>query len=333
MAATLISYDMANGAGIQDTPNGYTDHIEAIVGNVTADGETDHNLAVAKMKWNALNAAGLPQRGDAHPFIPLLVCQSRDARPESNDASIWRVGLDYGLINESNQAPPVDNTSSPVTLTVRGGIQQVETQVEKFFPQPPPPSGTPYIERQILVGHKFDLSAGLAPGVANPAFEKLKLGDIYRGGEVVHKAIDESQIVTCVQGGTIQDDQSILSLNYSRLELASPIPRLSGWVGTVNDSRTNFGEARTQMLVQITGEYLPSIPAWRVGYEFLMNLDGFDTEIAYIDPESGNPPKDLAINPFPLPQGVTLAGYTELHGVRKIKIKREVDFADLQLTT
>jgi len=131
-----VKIDIIDGTTIKQTFGGYETERIAIVTGLTGDGHT--------RLYNALNTAGVPEYGDAHPTIPSLTVQERSGSPDAAD--IVRIRLVYRTYTTSYGAPPEGtkplvevgtalvsmNTSEDVNgtvVTVSYGTAQTQTAV------------------------------------------------------------------------------------------------------------------------------------------------------------------------------------------------------------
>ncbi len=338
MAATIVTTDLADGAHLRDTPNGFVDTRGWIIKDVTG-------ASGSERKFNAMQATGVA-RGTAHPFLPLVVCKSRDAKPIGKSGTQWKVTCEYSLIDVDDVPgePPPDDVG-PAQLSIRSGIQRVTTQKKLIdVPPPPPPPGQssrdltdPLTREQIVLGHKFHLAKD------SNDLAKLSIGDAYRGGEVLdivdfpegaQPANVTHKDVFTQQAGEVEDDEIVSVLTFSRWELNNPAPKTKTYVNRVNEGGLIFSGViiplRSLLCTRLDGTFNPTIPAWRVEYEFVANWShNWDQDVIYIDTTTGKPPKDVTVEPTPEPAP---EDPPILYGLRRVKLKGEANFLDLQLT-
>lgn len=335
MAATIETTDLADGVNLRDTPNGWVDTRSWIIKDVT--GATG-----SERKFNAIQATGV-FRGTFHPFLPLVVCKSRNAKPIHNSGTQWKVTCEYSLIDETDVPgePPI-NDIQPATLSIRSGIQRVTTQkklVEDAGGFLVSDADGDLAREQIVLGHTFRVEKG-AKGL-----DRLHIGDAYRGGEVLDivsfpegspvNAATHFDIV-CQQAGEVDDDQIVTILTYSRWEKTNPAPKIPDFVNKVNKAAMSMTglavKARHVLCSRLDSTFNPTIPAYRVEYEFIHNKDsGFDQDVIYIDTTTGKPPKGVTTEPTPPGQPATPPDPPILYGLRRIKLKGETNFAVLNL--
>jgi hypothetical protein len=91
--ATVI-LDIIEGSGLIETRDGL--ECERVFKVDTAEGDASGRL------YAALRTSGVPQRGDAHPTIPGLRVDTRQASPESNDPEISVVRCQYRQLSQTD---------------------------------------------------------------------------------------------------------------------------------------------------------------------------------------------------------------------------------------
>jgi len=85
---STVQLDIIDGSGLTETRDGY----EAVrVAQVTGIDATTDGAAL----WAALDAGGMPKRGDEHPTIPGIFVDTRSASTEGSDSAVVRVTLTY----------------------------------------------------------------------------------------------------------------------------------------------------------------------------------------------------------------------------------------------
>lgn len=107
------------------------------------------------------------------------------------------------------------------------------------------------------------------------------------------------------------------AIEYQRQESNNPLPKAIKYVGKVNSILIGGFAARTLLCTGIEGQSNDGGVTYSVSYRFQYNPKTWDAEFYYIDTESGQPHKDVTINPA--------NGY----GIAKIYI--EIDFSALNV--
>lgn len=106
-----VQLSIIDGSDLTETRDGYEATRVAKVTGI--DGATD-----GAVLWAALDAGGMPKRGDEHPTIPGIVVDTRQAMPDLQDPAVIRVVLTYRSLSSveiADGGKPVMETG--VTLT------------------------------------------------------------------------------------------------------------------------------------------------------------------------------------------------------------------------
>lgn len=84
--------DLIDGTSLEDSMSGgFTGSRAFLVSGV--DGNASARL------YNALNATGIPQIGEAHPVVTSLTCTSRSVEPANGDNTQFKVSCKYTVVN------------------------------------------------------------------------------------------------------------------------------------------------------------------------------------------------------------------------------------------
>lgn len=102
-----------------------------------------------------------------------------------------------------------------------------------------------------------------------------------------------------------------VTVRYTRLEEASPGSKARDFVGRINADEVFSSDVGTWMCTAITGRSADGGSTYEVTYDFQYNPDGWNPQVAYIDPATGQP-------------------HAEAESITAV-IYESVDFADLEL--
>lgn len=166
----------------------------------------------------------------------------------------------------------------------------------------------------------------------DPADERIRVGTSLRTVET-NKDVNGALLTVMIPGskdqsGTVSVERPISTIHVSRKEASSPGAKSRAYAGKVNGRgqfRLAGGDvaARTWRCNYITGESTDQGETWQVDYEFEYDKNGWDKEVAYIDPETGRIPEALS--------DAAAGSITEIFGLRTFQVYEEANFNNLQL--
>lgn len=213
--------------------------------------------------WNAVIDPRIPRYGEPHPVVPGL-------RVTNIAASSWddgqvKVVITYSRPSSEEDTPyepdtgPAADPEGRGTMSLSATVQDVETQ---------------------------------------RALDGAALLVLYTG-ELTDEDGNPVEVENDPQVATVTVGRPMAVVTFTRKETASPIANAMVFVGAINSGRLGIFPPQTLLCSRIDATTSDDGLTFDVSYEFQFNRETWTAFIAYIDPETGQPPADIDQVPFP----------------------------------
>lgn len=215
------------------------------------------------MLWNAVLDARIPRYGQPHPVVP-------------------------GLRVTNIAATALDIDKAKVTVTYSRPASDEDTPYEPDTGPAADPEGR----------GTMSLSATVQDVETQRALDGAALLVLYTG-ELTDEDGNPVEVENDPQVATVTVGRPMAVVTFTRKETASPISNAMVFVGAINSGRLGIFPPQTLLCSRIDATTSDDGLTFDVSYEFQFNRETWTAFIAYIDPETGQPPADIDQVPFP----------------------------------